>query len=162
MGIRGHAVAVVRQIPFGGALLAVLKGALARPRAPARAAVPGGTVKNRHFPVDTAASPPYRPDGPRILSGDPVQTATYLFVSADQRFSVGYWTCRPGKWRIDFGDHEFIQILSGVVEVTDAAGETRTYRAGDAFISPAGFSGTWDVIEPVTKHFVLYAEPPAG
>ena len=40
--------------------------------------------------------------------------------------------------------------------VTDAEGLSKTYRAGDAFVTPAGFSGTWDVIEPIKKHFTWY------
>ena len=42
------------------------------------------------------------------------------------------------------------------VVVTDAEGCARTYRAGDAFVTPKGFSGTWEVIEPIKKHFTWY------
>ena len=74
----------------------------------------------------------------------------------DKLFAAGIWTCRPGKFRIDFGRDEFIHLLEGVVIVTDAEGTAKTYRAGDAFVTPKGFSGTWDVIEPVKKHFTYY------
>ena len=33
----------------------------------------------------------YRPQADRILSGDPAQTATNLFQSADGRFNSGIW-----------------------------------------------------------------------
>ena len=161
MAIGGHAYEILRHLqPFGTPLIALF-GAVPALRARRAPSPPSAPVRNLHFPVDVAGAKPYRPDPARILSGDPVQTATYLFVSPDKRFSVGLWTCRRGKWRIDFGEHEFISILEGIVDVTDAEGTVRTYRAGDAFVSPLGFSGIWDVIEPVTKHFVLYAEPSA-
>ena len=41
----------------------------------------------------------YRPEADRILSGDPAQTATNLFQSADGRFNSGIWEAQPGKWR---------------------------------------------------------------
>ncbi|KMO38678.1 hypothetical protein VQ03_16670 [Methylobacterium tarhaniae] len=91
-----------------------------------------------------------------ILSGDPVQTVTYIYTSPDNLFAAGIWTCEIGKFRIDFGRAEFIQILEGEVIVTDAEGSSRTYRAGDAFVTPKGFSGTWDVIAPIKKHFTWY------
>ena len=162
MAIGGHSLDILRHLhAVGGPLLALLGSmpALRMRRAAGGPSAAGEAVRNLHFPVDRSKSKPYRPARERILSGDPVQTATYLFASDDKRFSVGLWTCQPGKWRIDFGEHEFIHILEGLVEVTDAEGAKRTYRPGDTFVSPMGFSGTWDVIEPVTKHFVLYAEP---
>lgn len=163
LAIGGHVFDTLRALhAHGGPLLALL-GAVPtlklRRRSQPAVMHSDAIQKNRHFPVDLSKSKPYRPEATRILSGDPVQTATYLFASNDKRFSVGTWTCQRGKWRIDFGEHEFIHILDGVVDVTDAEGEVRTYRAGDTFVSPLGFSGTWDVIEPVMKHFVLYAEP---
>jgi uncharacterized cupin superfamily protein len=98
----------------------------------------------------------YWPERSHILSGKPEQTATYVYKSPDGLFAAGIWTCQPGKFRIDFGRAEFIQLLAGVVTVTDAEGLSKTYRAGDAFVTPAGFSGTWDVIEPIKKHFTWY------
>lgn len=98
----------------------------------------------------------YRPAADRILSGDPMQTAWNLFTSADGRFSSGIWESQPGKWRCVFTESEFCQILSGILVVTGDDGQLATYRAGDAFVSPAGFTGTWDVVETVRKHYAFY------
>lgn len=98
----------------------------------------------------------YRPPAERILAGDPVQTAWNLFTSADGRFNSGIWECQPGKWRCIFTESEFCQILSGVLIVTGDDGTVITYRAGNAFVSPAGFTGTWEVVEPVRKHYAFY------
>jgi len=43
-----------------------------------------------------------------------------------------------------------------VVKLTDADGNVETYRAGDSFLIPSGFSGSWETIEPVRKFFVIY------
>ncbi|MGE5266627.1 MAG: cupin domain-containing protein, partial [Deltaproteobacteria bacterium] len=63
---------------------------------------------------------------------------------------------KPGKWRCIFTESEFCHILSGVLIVTGDDGQTATYRAGDAFLSPAGFTGTWEVVETVRKEFAFY------
>jgi uncharacterized cupin superfamily protein len=34
-------------------------------------------------------------------------------------------------------------------------GERWELKAGDAFIIPPGFSGTWETVEPVRKHYVI-------
>lgn len=98
----------------------------------------------------------YRPLQDRILAGDPVQTAWNLFTSSDGRFHSGVWESQPGKWRCVFTESEFCQILKGVLVVTGDDGQTATYRAGDAFVSPAGFTGTWEVVETVRKHYAFY------
>ncbi|TGD97006.1 cupin domain-containing protein [Methylobacterium nonmethylotrophicum] len=116
----------------------------------------GPVQTNSDFPKVQPPAEAYLPPRSHILSGNPVQTATYVYTSPDGLFAAGIWTCQPGKFRIDFGRAEFIQLLEGVVVVTDAEGSARTYRAGDAFVTPKGFSGTWEVIEPVKKHFTWY------
>jgi len=140
----------------GGPFLALAGGLPFRRTVPV--ASPSGRVKNHDFPATPPRLKPYRPESARVLSGDPAQTVQFVYQSADGCFSAGIWTCEPGCWRIDFVQDEFIHLLEGVVVVTDATGEARTYRAGDAFVSPAGFSGTWDVRERVRKYFTLSGE----
>ena len=136
------AVPLLRSMPF-----------LSRPAPPL---LDGPVQTTIDFPAVQPPAEPYAWPRSHILSGNPVQTATYLYTSPDNLFAAGIWTCEIGKFRIDFGRAEFIQILEGVVIVTDAEGTSKTYRAGDAFVTPKGFSGTWDVIEPIKKHFTWY------
>ena len=98
----------------------------------------------------------YRPQADRILSGDPAQTATNLFQSADGRFNSGIWEAERGKWRVVFTESEFCHLLAGVIVITGDDGSRRTFRAGDAFVSPAGFTGTWEIIEPARKLYAYY------
>ena len=44
----------------------------------------------------------------------------------------------------------------GAIVVTGDDGSVATYRAGDAFLTPAGFTGTWDVIERAKKFYAMY------
>jgi uncharacterized cupin superfamily protein len=98
----------------------------------------------------------YRPQADSILSGDPAQTATNLFQSADGRFNSGIWEAERGKWRVVFTESEFCHLLAGVIVITGDDGSRRTFRAGDAFVSPAGFTGTWEIIEPARKLYAYY------
>lgn len=98
----------------------------------------------------------YRPDAAKVLAGDPVQTVANLFASADGRFNCGVWTGQPGTWKVSFTENEFCHLVEGVVVVTSDNGESRTFRAGDAFVMPAGFTGTWAVVEPAKKLYAVY------
>ena len=91
-----------------------------------------------------------------ILSGDPPQAAINLFRSADGRFNSGIWEAQPGKWRVVFTESEFCHLLAGVIVVTGDDGSERTFRADDAFVSPAGFTGTWEIVEPAKKLYAYY------
>lgn len=91
----------------------------------------------------------------RVVEGDPHHETKVLFTSPDGTLLSGTWTSTPGKW-IAFTDRdEFCTIVSGHVELISDAGEVKTFRAGDAFLIPNGFSGFWNVIETTTKHFVI-------
>lgn len=108
------------------------------------------------FAASSAQSSTYRPGEERVLAGDPVQTAALVFTSDDGRFSAGTWAAERGTWRVVFTESEFCHLLEGVIVVTDADGEITTFRAGDAFVSPAGFTGTWEIVEPARKLFAFY------
>lgn len=98
----------------------------------------------------------WRPAADRIVAGDPLQRAWNLYSSADGHFHAGIWECAPGKWRVVFTENEFCQLLAGRIVVTGDDGSERTYATGDAFVSPAGFTGHWDVQQPARKHYVIY------
>jgi uncharacterized cupin superfamily protein len=98
----------------------------------------------------------FRPAGDRIVAGDPVQCAQTLFHSPDGRFSSGIWSSEPGTWRVVFSESEFCHILEGVIIIRGDDGSEATFRAGDAFLTPAGFTGTWEIVEPAKKFYAAY------
>ena len=111
----------------------------------------------RSIPFDGMLPEPqrYRPAADRIVSGDPAQAAWNLYSSADGRFHSGIWECAPGKWRVIFTEQEFCHLLEGEILVTGDDGSERLYRAGDAFVSPAGFTGWWVVRLPARKYYAI-------
>lgn len=97
-----------------------------------------------------------RPPAERIVGGDPLQRAWNLYSSADGHFHAGIWECQPGKWRVVFTEHEFCHVLSGRILVTGDDGAVRTLGPGDAFVSPSGFTGYWEVLEAARKYYAIY------
>lgn len=98
----------------------------------------------------------YRPDAQRVQSGDPAQTVWNLFASTDGRFNAGIWECEVGSWRVAFTESEFCHLLKGVITVHGDDGSRQDFKAGDSFVSPAGFTGVWEVTEPARKVYAIY------
>ncbi len=98
----------------------------------------------------------YRPAAEKILKGDPQQTLYNHYNSPCSQFSAGVWEGEVGQWRINYTEHEYCEIVHGVSVLRDEAGGTRVLRAGDRFVIPAGFKGTWEVLEPCRKIYVVF------
>ncbi len=95
------------------------------------------------------------PHPDRLVSGNP-KRSTWNHYEA-QGVSSGLWECEPGAWRIAFADDrdEFFHVISGRIRITDAEGTTREFGPGDACVIPAGFTGLFEVIAHVRKHYVI-------
>jgi uncharacterized protein len=91
-----------------------------------------------------------------ILAGSPETTAQNYYTDASGSFFSGVWESTPGKWRISYTEDEFCAILSGKVVLTSEDGIAESFAAGDAFVIPAGFKGTWETIEPVRKLYAIH------
>ena len=98
----------------------------------------------------------YLPAPERLISGHPAQTMHNLFTSADGRFNSGIWECEPGAWRVIFSESEFCHLIEGEIIVSGDDGSERTFRAGDGFVSPAGFTGVWNVTKRTKKYYAMY------
>jgi hypothetical protein len=46
-------------------------------------------------------------------------------------------------------------VLEGSVTITDAEGVSETFSAGDTFIMPKGFRGTWENTETMRKYYMI-------
>ncbi|MEJ6489869.1 cupin domain-containing protein [Leucobacter sp. USCH14] len=67
----------------------------------------------------------------------------------------GYWCGGEGSVSFDSWPYtELCVILSGRVAVEDSEGRRREWGAGQSFLIPQGFSGTWLTLEPTEKVFV--------
>ena len=108
---------------------------------------------------DTSAEPEvYHLPPEKLISGNPKQTAWTDYTDPSGRFFAGFWQSEVGKWRIAYTEEEYCELLEGKSVITDAAGHAVTVSAGDRFVIPRGFAGTWEVVEPTRKLFVIYEQ----
>ena len=65
--------------------------------------------------------------------------------------AVSGWLCTPGGsgWADTKSATECFHVLEGVFFVTNADGNARRCVSGDTVVVPKGWSGHWDIIEPV-------------
>lgn len=94
--------------------------------------------------------------GEKLISGNPRQHVWNHYSDASGKFFAGYWQSEVGKWKICYTEEEYCQILEGVSIITDGEGNSVTASAGDSLIVPRGFTGTWEVVEPTRKIYVIY------
>ncbi len=108
---------------------------------------------------DTRGAPVLPIAAARILEGTPTQSFNTQFSNYQGNFHCGVWVSEPGTWRVHYTEDEFCLILEGEVVLTDAAGIARNYGVGDAFVLPAGFSGSWQSVGTVRKYYAIYEDP---
>jgi uncharacterized cupin superfamily protein len=92
----------------------------------------------------------------RILEQQPVHRVWNAFSDASGQFFCGRWTSSPGKWRVRYTESELCVLTSGRVTIESATGERQLFAAGDAFVVPAGFEGTWTVHEECVKFYAIF------
>lgn len=108
------------------------------------------------FSEATTAADHYRPAPEKILKGDPLQTVYNHYDSPCGQMSAGVWEGEPGQWTVSYTEHEYCEIVQGVSVLRDETGGAKTLRAGDRFVIPAGFKGTWEVLESCRKVYVIF------
>lgn len=101
--------------------------------------------------VETYLLPPEK-----LIAGNPKQSLWNHYSSEDGAFFSGYWQSEVGKWRISYTEEEYCQIVKGKSVITDIDGSTQEVKAGDSFVIPSGFEGTWEVLEETKKIYVIY------
>ncbi len=94
-----------------------------------------------------------RPDPMKVLSGDPVHSTWNIETHGN--LYVGLWHSTIGEWKCAYSEWEYVHILEGVSILTDDAGQATTLQAGDSIVIRPGFSGTWRVVQPTLKDYVI-------
>ena len=95
----------------------------------------------------------------KLLSGNPQQTLWIEYESPDGEFCAGMWASDVGEWKVNYTEQEYCCILEGRNVLTDAEGNSQEFSAGMEFVIPRGFLGTWRVLEPTKKRFVIHEKP---
>jgi uncharacterized cupin superfamily protein len=107
------------------------------------------------FSVDVATEDS-APAADRLISGQPRQTIANFFTDSTQQFFAGRWTSSPGKWRIRYSESEFCCLTEGSIALENSSGQRWQFGPGSAFVVPAGFEGTWEVLETCTKFYAIF------
>ncbi|KIH81067.1 cupin domain-containing protein [Pseudomonas batumici] len=100
----------------------------------------------------------FRPASEKVLKGDPEQTIHNHYASPCGQMNAGVWEGAPGQWTVNYTEHEYCEIVQGVSVLRDGEGNAKTLRAGDRFVIPAGFKGTWEVLEHCRKIYVVFEQ----
>jgi uncharacterized cupin superfamily protein len=103
------------------------------------------------FEPDVSSPPP-----DRLIEGHPEHRVWNYFTDPTQQFFGGRWSSTRGKWRVRYTEHELCVITAGKVLLVSDAGVRNAFAAGDAFVVPAGFSGSWEVLEDCTKIYAIF------
>jgi uncharacterized cupin superfamily protein len=126
---------------------------------------PGASSKGKAMStaiIRFGANPPAVEEGKpgNPISGAPKTRLQNYFTDASGQFFSGIWESSIGKWPVSYSESEFCAILEGVCTLTDEAGKAETFKAGDSFVIPGGFKGTWETVQPVKKLYAIF-EPKA-
>src|SRR5437763_13082403 len=95
------------------------------------------------------------PAADRLIAGKPVTRVSNYFSDSTQQFFAGRWSATRGKWRVHYTENELCVMTAGRVVIESDSGERNTFVSGDAFVMPAGFSGTWEVLEDCSKIYAI-------
>jgi len=102
-------------------------------------------------PVEQSAPP-----ADRLLAGNPRQRIWNFFSDLSGQFHSGRWSSTTGHWRVRYTENELCVLTAGRVALHGSTGERLEFAAGDAFIVPAGFEGTWEVLEACSKIYAIF------
>jgi uncharacterized protein len=92
----------------------------------------------------------------RLVAGKPVTRVANYFTDSTQQFFAGRWSATRGKWRVRYTENELCVMTAGRVVIESESGERSTFVTGDAFVIPAGFAGTWEVLEDCSKIYAIF------
>jgi len=94
---------------------------------------------------------------PLVVNGEiPLQHEHIFFTDDAKNMLVGMWDSgaldsemRPFPW------YEFVQMLEGVVTITEEDGTQHIFKAGDAFFVPKGTVCSWKIDRYVKKFYAI-------
>lgn len=79
-----------------------------------------------------------------------------FYVDPIAGIEMGYWEGTPGESPASRdGYTEIFQIISGKATLHTDGGDSIELHAGDTVSTPSGWSGRWEIHQPVRKMFVI-------
>jgi uncharacterized cupin superfamily protein len=97
--------------------------------------------------------------GPGQKSFDGGYKTVNAYESKDKKFLVALWESGPGVLQTDsYPNDEYVLVLEGRLAITNKSGKKDEFKAGDSFVIPKGWAGTWDMKTKFKKQFVAVYE----
>ncbi|MBI3228668.1 MAG: cupin domain-containing protein [Burkholderiales bacterium] len=109
------------------------------------------------FANSAAQAEQYMPPPEKCRAGNPVQQICNHYTDPTGLFFSGVWQGEVCTLNVQYAQHEeeFCVLLEGEVVITASDGIAHHLRAGDAFVVPGGFVGTWQNLTPVKKYYAI-------
>ncbi|WP_037605233.1 cupin domain-containing protein [Streptacidiphilus rugosus] len=83
------------------------------------------------------------------------QEAALTVWTAPEGVEAGIWEATPGRFTATReGYHEICQILAGRATLTPDGGAPVEIGPGDTLVTPAGWSGVWEIHETLRKTYI--------
>lgn len=103
---------------------------------------------------DASSWPSFEPvPAEKVQEGSP--TTRIYEAARTEKFISGLWQVTAGRFdTAPTGYDEIVHILSGRGVLRSSAGVEVKLEAGVKFVLPEGFTGEWDIHEPLEKLFV--------
>lgn len=90
-----------------------------------------------------------------LLQGQPVGLDHAYYERAEAGVKAGIWrSCGYVEFYDSYPCDEFMLVLEGEVTVENES-FSETYKAGDAFLIPKGFRGTWRQPGDMLKYYMI-------
>jgi len=96
------------------------------------------------------------PAADAVISGEPRTAVRNHYADPSSQFFAGDWSSSVGKWRVRYSGHEFCHLLEGEVVLASDDGREWRFGPGDAWVIPAGFSGTWETVRAARKRYAIF------
>lgn len=104
-------------------------------------------------PAEESTPPPER-----RISGEPRLAVSNHYADPSGQFFAGTWSSGIGRWRVSYTEHEFCHLIEGRVVLTADDGREWRFGPGSSWVIPAGFSGTWETVEPAIKRYAIFEQ----
>lgn len=115
------------------------------------------TIKPSELPRSTFEEKPLAAPNAEPLDGEVLVRGHVEFTDKERTIISGVWESDPGTSRWEFLTRgEIVHILEGRMTVQRDGEEPVELTGGSAAFFPLGWTGIWNVIEPVRKFYVVY------
>ena len=115
------------------------------------------TIRPAEVHRSTLEEKPLAAPNAEPLDGEVLVRGHVEFTDKERTIISGVWESDPGTSRWEFLTRgEIVHILDGRMTVQRDGEDPVELTGGSAAFFPLGWTGTWNVIEPVRKFYVVY------